>query len=361
MAERSGSLADVGVSDIQRVLVTGHSGYIGVVLCKHLVQRGYDMVGLDTDYYEDCWFGSSSPAVPALRKDIRDVTTAEVEGMDAIIHLAALSNDPLGALDPRLTYAINKTATIRLARLARAAGVRRFLFASSCSIYGMPREGWADEASAVEPLTAYAHSKAGSEQGLLALAAKDFAPVLLRCATVYGVSPKMRMDLVVNNLVGWGITRGAVTILSDGTPWRPLIHVEDLARVYEFFLEAPISEISGSTFNVGFNEQNYQVRDIAEAVHRAIPGSHVAYSSKPDLDARSYRVRFDRLRAFTGLQPRWDLESGIEQIVLAYRDHGLTAELFDGPTYARLRHLRSLIEARRLDGELRWTRIGSRA
>lgn len=339
----------------RRVMVTGHDGYVGAVLCPKLVEAGYDVVGLDTCYYEGCTFGVAGRKGPAIRKDVRDVTPDDLNGFDAVIHLAALSNDPVGALDPDLTLKINYAATIRLARAARAAGVRRFLFASSCSIYGMTGEDWVDEGSPLGPLTAYAQSKVRAEKELLTLGDERFAPVILRCATVYGISTKLRVDLVVNNLSGWGVTHGQVRILSDGTPWRPLVHVEDLARAYCSFLAAPQKEVLGLVVNVGFDEQNYQVREIAEAVRQAIPGVCVTYAGEGNRDSRSYRVRFARFQKFTGLKPCWTLESGARQLVDAFRAAPLTREEFSGPKFTRLHHVRALLSAGRLDGELRWT------
>jgi nucleoside-diphosphate-sugar epimerase len=341
---------------VQKVLVTGSDGYIGSVLVPALVAGGYEVRGLDAFYYEDCLFGKRKPAVETIRKDVRDVTAGDLRGFDAIIHLAALSNDPLGALDVGLTLEINCRASTRLAELAKAAGVPRFLYASSCSLYGKSHEEWVDEASLMAPTTAYARSKVMTEEFLHTVADDCFSPVILRCATVFGLAPKLRVDLVVNNLTGWGVTTQEIRLLSDGTPWRPLIHVEDLARAYEFFLRAPAAQVHDRAFNVGFCALNYRVRDIAEAVGRSLPGTRIAIAKEPDRDARSYRVRFDRFVALSGLAPLWDLESGVADILKGYRDKGLTREEFLGRKYVRLNQLRYLLDTNRIDAQLRWSR-----
>jgi nucleoside-diphosphate-sugar epimerase len=340
----------------RRVLVTGHDGYIGAVLVPALCKAGYEVAGLDTCFYDDGLFGAAPPSIPTVRKDVRDLTRDDLRGVDAIVHLAALSNDPLGALSPALTLAINHEATVRLATEAREAGVRRFLFASSCSIYGASDAAWADEESPVAPLTAYAESKVKSEPEVVALADEDFVPTVLRCATVYGVSPRLRTDLVVNNLAAWAVTAGEIRIMSDGTPWRPLIHVEDLASAYVRFIELPASDLRGLTVNVGFDEQNYQVRDVAAAVRRAASGTEVVYAGTGEPDRRSYRVRFARFREVAALAPQWDVERGAAQVVEAFRRHGFSRRDFDGPKFTRLRRLTALLESGRLDAELRWTR-----
>lgn len=342
---------------MRRVLVTGHDGYVGAVLCPKLVQAGYDVVGLDTYYYEGCNFGPPRETAPSIRKDVRDITAEDVRGFDSVIHLAALSNDPVGAFAPALTLAINYSATTRLARMAREAGVRRFIFASSCSLYGKTDKDWVSEESGVSPLTAYAESKVRAEKELSGLGDEGFALVILRCATVYGVSPKLRVDLVVNNLAGWAVTHGEVRILSDGTPWRPLIHVEDLTNAYMYFLKAPEREVAGLILNVGFDNQNYQVWEIADAVQRAIPEARVTYARKGENDARSYRVRFSRFRDLTGLKPSWDLEPGTTQLVEAYHAWGLTREELGGAKFTRLHQITALSAAGRLTPELRWVQV----
>jgi len=338
----------------KNVLVTGHDGYVGAVLVPFLAERGYVVTGLDDFYFEDCAF--SEPFRPAhiLRKDIRDLEADDLRGFDAIIHLAALSNDPLGELDPQLTLDINAGASARLAQIAKNAGVRRFLYASSCSVYGSTQGEWMDENSPTHPLTAYSHSKVRAEESIRALAGGGFFPVSLRFSTVYGVSAKLRVDLVVNNLSAWGVTAKEIRILSDGTPWRPLIHVEDVARAYEFFLRTPEEAVQGRTFNVGFNEQNVQVRTIADAVAKVMPGIAVRLANRAEKDTRTYRVRFDQFTALSGLLPKWDLESGIRQLVDAYRQSFFTADDFAGSKYVRVSHLKGLMDQNRLDPTLRW-------
>lgn len=336
------------------ILVTGHDGYIGSVLVPHLRKLGWHVVGLDTSYFEDCQFTPCHTAIPTLRKDVRDITEADLAGVTAVIHLAALSNDPVGALSPALTEAINYHGSVRLARAAKVAGVRRFLFASSCSLYGRGASDWMDESSPVDPLTAYAKSKVQTEMALRALADERFCPVILRFATVYGMAPKLRVDLVVNNLVGWGIVAGEIRLQSDGTPWRPLIHVQDVARAYAFFLEAPSAEVSGGIVNVGFESLNFRVRDIAGAVCDLLPGVSARVAASPDRDSRSYRVRFSRFQSLTGWTPAVDLARGVRELADAYRSGMLTEDVFLGRKFIRLNQLRYLLTTGELDVELRW-------
>ena len=262
-----------------RVLVTGSGGYIGAVLCPVLVGAGHEVVGLDSGLLDGCDFGGGPAEVPTLRVDLRDVAAEHLEGFEAVVHLAALSNDPLGELDPERTYDINHRASVRLAALARAAGVRRFLFSSSCSLYGAADpEQLLDESAPFNPVTAYGRSKVLVERDVAALAADGFSPVFLRNATVYGASPRLRADLVVNNLVGHAVTSGRVLVMSDGTPWRPLVHVEDVAATFAHLLTAPVERIHGRAFNVGRTEENYRVRDVASIVRDLVPGSEVSYA-----------------------------------------------------------------------------------
>ncbi len=340
----------------KRVLVTGCDGYIGSVLVPQLLQRQYEVQGLDTFYYEDCWFGDQTASPRVIRKDIRDVEVGDLQGLDAVIHLAALSNDPVGQLAPELTLDINYRASVRLAEMAKLAGIRRFLYASSCSLYGKSDKEWVDETSAMEPLTAYAQSKVNTEKELLRLADDSFSPVILRCATVFGTSPKLRIDIVVNNLAGWGVTTSKIRILSDGTPWRPLIHVRDLVDAYEYFLRAPVEEVHNKVLNIGFNEQNYQVRQIADLVGHSLPNVNVVYEPSPDRDSRSYCVRFDRFVNSTGLKAKWDLHSGIREIVDAYQKTHLTYDEFTGRKYVRLNQIRHLQSTKQINSQLRWDR-----
>jgi nucleoside-diphosphate-sugar epimerase len=294
--------------------------------------------------------------VPELRLDLRDTDPSAFAGHDAVVHLAALSNDPLGDLSTELTKAINFEATVRLARAAKEAGVGRFVFSSSCSMYGASEEGRAvDESAPLRPLTAYAESKVLSEEALAALSDADFAPVSLRFATAYGVSPRLRVDLVLNNLVGWAHTTGKVKIMSDGTPWRPLIHTEDMARAMLAVLTADRDTIGGRAFNVGRSEENYQVRDLAEIVEETVGDCEIEYAGSGDPDPRSYRVDFTKFHeTFPGAGLRWSAREGARELLDAYREIGLTLDEFEGDRYIRLKHLRLLLDRGDLDPELRW-------
>ena len=341
-----------------RVLVTGHHGYIGSVLAPALREAGHEVVGLDTFYYRDCDFGASDAFEPMLAADVRDVRPAEVRGFDAVVHLAALSNDPLGDFNPKWTYAINRDGTIALASAAKEAGVRRFLFASSCSMYGATEADAAlTEAAPLRPLTPYAESKVAAEDALRELADDDFAPVSMRNATVYGVSPRLRLDIVLNNLVAWAHTTGAIRLESDGSSWRPLVHVRDVARASLALLEASEEVVRGEAFNIGSAAQNYRIRDLAETVHDRLPHCEVNYAEGASSDPRSYRVDFSKFEAaFPECRFEWTAERGADELARAYEDVGLTFEDFQGHRYIRLGQLKRLLDARAVDGELRWTR-----
>ncbi|MBA2643018.1 MAG: SDR family oxidoreductase, partial [Actinobacteria bacterium] len=315
------------------------------------------VVGLDTFLYEGCDFGRDEVPIAALRRDVRDVRPSELEGFDAVVHLAGLSNDPLGALDPELTEEVNFRATVRLAETAKAAGVPRFLFASSCSMYGITGgDRPIDEAAPLKPLTAYAGSKARAEDGLVHLADTGFSPVLMRNATAYGVSPRLRIDLVLNNLVGWAVTTGAVLILSDGTPWRPLVHVRDIAAATVALLEAPREVVHCEAFNVGRDDENYQVRELAEIARAAVGDCRIEYAGSGDPDSRSYRVDFGKLaRVFPTLSLSWTAAAGARELADAYRADGMTIEEFESPRYTRLKRLQASLETGKLDSDLRWS------
>jgi nucleoside-diphosphate-sugar epimerase len=339
-----------------RVLVTGSHGYIGSVLAPEVQRAGHDVVGLDTRYYEGCDFGSDLGLVPTVRQDVRDVTAADLDGFDAVVHLAALSNDPIGDLNEQWTYDINLGATLGVARAAKQAGVGRFVFASSCSMYGASdSDDLLDESAPLRPLTAYAESKVRAEEELADLGDRDFVVVSMRNATVYGASPRLRLDIVLNNLAGWAHTTGRIRLLSDGRSWRPLIHVRDLSHVALAILEAPDEVVRGEAFNVGSADQNYLIRDLA-AVVADVTGCEIELASDASPDPRSYRVDFSKLAgAFPALEFEWDSRRGSEELIDAYRALPLTPELFDGRRYVRLRQLKHLLDTGALEAGLRWT------
>ncbi len=343
-----------------KVLVTGHDGYIGSLLTRMLADEGHDVVGLDTYYFEGCVLGEYEDELPCIRKDLRDVVVSDLEGFDAVCHLAALSNDPLGDLRPELTYDINHAGSLRLAELAKDAGVTRFVFSSSCSLYGSSgNEKPLTEEARFCPLTPYAESKVQLEHDLAALADDRFSPTFMRNCTAYGASPKLRGDIVLNNLTAWAFTTGKVRILSDGTPWRPLVHVEDICRVFAAALTAPREAIHNQAFNVGRDDENYQVRDLAEIVERIVPNCEIEYAGQGGPDPRSYRVDFSKLICtFPELELRWTAEQGAQQLYEAYRAGGLTREQLEGERYIRLNRLKGLIGEGRLDETLRWKPVG---
>jgi nucleoside-diphosphate-sugar epimerase len=342
-----------------RVLVTGHNGYIGSVMVRLLAEAGHDVAGLDACLFEECGFGPELLRVPAIRTDIRDIEISHLTGFDAVIHLAAISNDPLGNLNPQGTYDINHHASVRLARLARQAGVRRFLFASSCSLYGVAADdGLLKEDAAFNPITPYGESKVLVERDVSALADDEFSPVFLRNATAYGVSPRLRADIVVNSLVGYAFTTGEILIQSDGTPWRPLVHIEDISRAFLAVLEAPRELVHNQAFNVGRSEENYRISDIADMVLAVVPGSRVKYAPGGGPDPRCYRVDCSKLAAtLPSFRAKWTVPDGVRELYDAYQRYGLTYDEFagDGSRYLRIKHIQRLQEAGRLDVNLRWT------
>ena len=338
-----------------RTLITCHKGYIGSVMTPYLRAQGHDVVGLDTEFFGDCIFGQDGDTTPAIVKDVRDVTVDDLRGFDAVVHLAALANDPLGDLNPQWTFDINHQASVHLARMAKAAGVTRFIFSSSCSMYG---DGWKDELLTEEapmrPLTPYAVSKALAEEDIARLADDDFTPVYLRNGSAYGISSHLRADLVLNNLMGWAFTTGKIKILSDGSPWRPIVHVQDIAMAFAQVLTAPKAAVHNQAFNVGAGGENYQVRDLAGIVNDLLPEASVEYVGK-NPDPRNYRVSFDKIhRTLPGFRPTWTARLGARQLLDGYRANGLTAEIFQGPSFTRLPHLKSLLAQSRLDSSLRW-------
>jgi nucleoside-diphosphate-sugar epimerase len=337
-----------------RVLLTGHHGYIGSVAVPMLVEAGHDVTGLDTFFYEGCDLLPDTVEVPSLRMDVRDVTPDVLEGFDGVVHFAALSNDPLGELDEELTREINLRATVELARAAKEAGVRRFVFASSCSMYGASgTDDLMTEDAPLRPLTAYAESKVRAEDGLAELADAHFAPIFMRNATAYGASPRVRLDVVVNNLSAWAYTTGKVLIMSDGTPWRPLVHVRDIVRAAEAALVAPVERVANQAFNVGANSENYRISELADIVNETFAGCEIEYAEGAGPDPRSYRVDFSKLaETLPGAKPTWTARDGALELLEAFRSAGLTADGFD--SYTRLARLKSLLGAGALDDELRW-------
>jgi nucleoside-diphosphate-sugar epimerase len=338
-----------------KVLITGDTGYIGSAITPLFSQEGFDVVGLDSDLFEQCVFELRQRGITHIRKDIRDVQLDDLRGFDAIVHLAALSNDPLGNLDPDLTDEINHRASVRLAQLAREAGVQRFVFSSSCSIYGAAGQDVVNETAQFNPVTPYGKSKELVEADVSKLASDSFSPIFLRNATVYGYSPRMRFDLVLNNLVAHAVATGKILIKSDGTPWRPIVHVEDVGRAFIAALKAPRERVHNEAFNIGQSSENYQIRDIADIVKDVVQGTEVVYAPGGEPDKRSYRVDFSKVRRqLPEWQPRWTARQGAQQLCAAYRRVGISLEDFEGPRFRRIDLLRRLMTEGKVDATLRW-------
>ena len=346
-----------------RVLVTGNNGYVGTVMVPMLIAEGFKVTGLDSDLYEGCIFGDAAVSGPIsdikyLRKDVRDVETSDLKGIEAIVHLCALSNDPLGNLNPKITYEINHAGSVKLARLAKKAGVSRYILSSSCSVYGASTAEIVNEESEVRPVTPYAESKVMAERDISRLASPNFTPVFLRSSTAYGLSPMLRFDLVVNNFIAWSFTKGTVLLKSDGSAWRPFVHIQDISRAFIAALHSPKDVVHNQIFNVGKNEENYRIREVAEIVRQTVPNSQIKYVEGAEADQRSYRVEFDKIaKALPQFKPQWTVPLGAKQLYEAYKKVGLLVEEFEGPRYRRITHLENSLKSGRLDSTMR--RVGN--
>jgi nucleoside-diphosphate-sugar epimerase len=339
----------------KRVLITGHNGYIGSVMAPVFAQAGYEVVGLDTGYFNLCTLVRDPIRIPSLTRDVRALRESDLQGFHAVIHLAALSNDPIGNLDAGWTRQINYEASVRLAELAKAAGVGRFLFSSSCIMYGMSEVQVVNEDSPLDPRTEYARSKVLAERAISALAGDGFAPTFLRNGTIYGLSPRMRFDTVLNDLVGTAVTTGKVIVHSDGKPWRPVVHVQDVARAFMTVVEAPVEKVHNQAFNTGSNDLNHQILELAEIAARTVPGCKLEVKAQSGADQRTYKADFGKFaRAFPDFKFHWTAEKGAQALYQGLRAIGLTYEDFTDRRFTRLQWLRYLLDTGQLNEELRW-------
>ena len=342
-----------------RVLVTGNKGYIGTVMVPMLQAAGFEVSGLDSDLFDDCVFGDASvtgeiPKIPYLKKDIRDIELSDLKGVDAVVHLCALSNDPLGDLNPKVTYEINYEASVRLAKLAKQAGAERYVLSSSCSVYGAATSDIVNEESEVHPVTPYADSKVMAEKEIAKLADSHFSPTFLRSSTAYGLSPMLRFDLVVNNFIAWSFTKGIVLLKSDGSAWRPFVHIKDISRAFIAALKAPKDLVHNQILNVGKNEENYRIREVAEIAKQTVPNSEIQYVEGAEPDQRSYRVEFDKIaKILPDFKPQWTVAQGAKELYEAYKKVGLLVEEFEGPRYRRITHLENSLRSGRIDSTMR--------
>ena len=342
---------------MKKIIVTGHTGFIGSLMVPLLLEKGYEVVGIDTKFFgEDCEFYPPVKGFTEIIKDTRDIEEKDLEGAYAICHLAALSNDPMGDFDEQLTFDINHLASIEIAKKAKKIGVEKYIYSSSCSLYGIADGDTAlTEDADFNPVTAYAKSKVYSERDILPLATEDFSVTFMRNSTAYGISPKLRLDLVVNNLVGWAVTTGQIKIMSDGSPWRPLVHAEDIARAFIAVIEAPKDSVNKQCYNVGQTEENFQIRDIAKMVGEVVPGCEVVITGEHGSDSRSYRVNFDKIKnELPNFKPKWTLKKGIEEVYEAYKKYGMDDEKFNGKAFIRLKELQHLIETDKINDKLIW-------